>query len=417
MSGGHAHAEYQDTGPDTAPPSVARALERWLAEHAYASCDPYDALTSPLLRPTMRIPLLARTCMQIVKRSPVDLRPLLGIRPAVYTKSLSDLASAYFLRTRMGEPGAAARARSFLDRLRDRRLPAVAGSAWGMDLPYVSRFVAATPETPNLFQSVNAANAFVDAWDLEQRPADLEIALGFVEFLETGLGRLEESHERIAWRYYPGQDACVYNVNALVGALLLRLARATRRNDLDDLGRRTLRFVAAEQNVDGSWPYARGPRGRWVDGFHTGYVLEAFLAAEQAGVSDFVAARERGVRFYVECLFTPEGLPRYTAESTHPIEVQNCAQAIQTLAKLAACDGAYLKRAHTTASAVIRALFRWTRREPEPAGYFILARAGSIPNRLPAVRWGQAPMLLALAHLEAAARSVTPEAGSRPIPS
>jgi hypothetical protein len=205
--------------------SAARdALEVWMESRGWASCDPYDALTSPLLRPLHGVRPLARIAMQVVKRSPVDLRPLLGIRPAVYTKSLSDLASAYVLLHRLrGEERDRTRARGFLAQLRSRALRGYAGTCWGMDLPYVSRFATATPEVPNLFQSVNAAMAFVDAhaaWG-----DDLEPALGVVEFLERGLGRLQDG-AAIAWRYYPGQDALVYNVNALAAALLARLGRS-----------------------------------------------------------------------------------------------------------------------------------------------------------------------------------------------
>lgn len=400
--------------PTLDSPTVTRALERWLEEHAYASYDPYDALTSPLLRPAVRTPFVARVCMQIVKRSPLNLRGLLGIRPAVYTKTLSDLVSTYALRAQHGDSGARERARHFLGLLRERRLAGIPGIAWGMDLPYVSRFAVATPSTPNLFQTVNAAVACLDAWDVEHRDEDLELALGSVEFLERGLGRLEDGAETLAWRYYPDLDARVDNVNALVGALLLRLGRCTERADLADLGRRTLRFVAAGQNADGSWYYAREHSGHWVDGFHTGYVLESFLEAVGGGEVEFATALQRGVNFYLERLFTPAGLPRYTADALFPIEVQNAAEAIQVLAKLSMAGYCTWTRVQEVAGAVIGSLFTWTRRGAEPAGYFVLARGRHVANRLAAVRWGQAPMLLALTHLaiaETAAAKPSTEAG------
>jgi hypothetical protein len=395
--------------------AVVAALERWLEEVSYASCDPYDGLTSPLLQPARRVPLLARAWMQVVKRSPLDLRPLLGIRPAVYTKSLSDLAQAYARRAETARSAGSAttadaamvKARGFLALLRERRLPAP-GSAWGMDLPYVSRFVTARPTTPNLYQTVNAAAAFLDVRDAESwrgTPAadDLDVALGATEFMEKGLGRLEASPDRIAWRYYPGEEACVYNVNALAGALLLRLGQVANRSDLVDLGRRTLRFVVEAQNPDGSWWYARGPRGRWVDGFHTGFILDALAeAVYRAGERPFAPALERGIRFYTERMFTTEHLPRYDARSDYPVEVQNCAQAIQTLSILAQHNRSLVPRARATTMAVIEALFRWTRRAEPRAGYFMLSRGRTFTNRLAAVRWGQAPMLLALEHLAAA---------------
>ena len=389
-----------------APAAVAAALERWLASQGLASWDPYDALTSPWLGPLQRWPLPARVCMQAVKRSPVNLRPLLAIPRAVHTKSISDLALVAVLRARAGDPAAAGRATELLTALRQRALAVPAGIAWGMDLPYVSRFAVATPATPNLFQTVNAAAAFLAGYELNGDEQHLATALGVVEFLERGLGRLEETPEQVAWRYYPGQDACVYNVNALIGAWLVRLGLAARREELVTLGRRTLRFVVAAQNPNGSWYYARGPAGRWVDGFHTGYVLEALLdGASTTGDAASTAALARGAAFYLGRLFTRDGLPRYTDRSTYPIEVQNCAQAIQTLARLAQHDPQHLERALEVTRVVIDRLFRWTRREAASEGYFALSRGRWLTNRLAAVRWGQAPMLLALTHLQVAERA------------
>jgi len=384
-------------------PAAARdALETWLESRAWASYDPYDGLTSPLLRALYGVRPLARVALQVVKRSPVDLRPLLGIRPAVYTKSLSDLAAAYVLLHRLrGDERDRARAREFLTQLRARTLPGFPGACWGMDLPYVSRFATATPAMPNLFQTVNAAMAFLDAHAAWGDPADLTPALEVVEFLERGLGRLQDG-ARIAWRYYPGQEALVYNVNALTGALLARLAHTTGREDLADLARRTFAFVTAAQNDDGSWWYAHGPAGRWVDGFHSGYVLEA-LAITHALDADYEveAALWRGATHYLAAMFTPDDVPRYTDRATHPIEVQNCAQAIQTLARLAPFVPEARARAPRVATRVIEQLFRITCHAPRTEGYFMMSRGRRLTNRLPAIRWGQAPMLLALAHLEA----------------
>jgi hypothetical protein len=53
----------------------------------------------------------------------------------------------------------------------------------------------------------------------------------------------------------------------------------------------------------------------------------------------------------------------------------------------------------------VRALFR---ESASDAGYFMLSRGRLLVNRLPAVRWGQAPMLLALLSTQAAERGLRP---------
>lgn len=405
-------------GDPAAPPdggataATLRALESWMRARDWRSYDPYDALASPLLRPLVAWPLAARLCTQLVKRSPLNLRPLLGVRPALYTKTVSDLLSAYLrLHAIQGHDADLAQARRFRDDLRARALSGYPGTCFGMDLTYVSRFTTATPATPNLFQTVNAGVALLDAYQAWREPQDLELALGIVTFLEKGLGKLVDTPEQVAWRYYPGKAACVYNVNALVGALLLDLSLHASREDLWDLGRRTLAFVVASQNPDGSWYYARGSEGGWIDGFHTGYVLESLLhAAPILAAPVLDAALERGRRFYVERLFTPDGVPRYTASSTYPIEVQNCAEAVQALSRFALRDAAMLPLAQKVARRVQALLFR----RRGDGGYFVAGRGRFAVQRVPYIRWGQAPMFLAWTYLLEAEHAAIAPAAEKP---
>ena len=100
-------------------------------------------------------------------------------------------------------------------------------------------------------------------------------------------------------------------------------------------------------------------------------------------------------------MLTPDHIPRYTHCSTDPNDVQNGAQPIQTLARLAPFVPEARARAPRVAARVIEQLFRVTLDVPRTEGYFVMSRGRYFTNRLAAIRWGQAPMLLALAHLEA----------------
>jgi hypothetical protein len=142
-----------------------------------------------------------------------------------------------------------------------------------------------------------------------------------------------------------------------------------------------------------------------VDGFHTAYVLEALLESVRMHAdAELEPALRRGVAFYTASLFDADGVPRYTSTNRFPIDVQNCAQAIQTLARLGWLDAEHAARADRTAAIVIERLFRWTR--DGAAGYFVASRGRWLTNRVPFVRWGQAPMLLALDQLLATRRGV-----------
>jgi len=391
--------------------SLETELRCWLDEVGYASWDPYDGLSCGAPWSIMRRSrLAARAWTQFIKSSPINVRPLFGIRPRVLSKSLSDLASAALLRHRLEiDPQALSAAHQFLERLRTEVRPGFSGACWALATPYVTRYIDSGPNEPNLFWTLNAAVSFLEAYELEGRAADLELARSSVDFIVRDLGFVDEGDNGVWFRYFTGHDAVVYNVAALTGALLERVARHTGERNLEALGGRALRFVLRHQNADGSWYYARGSQGRWVDGFHTGYVLEALLQSARVHDRDEVRrGLQRGVEFYLQNMFTPEHLPRYTADSLYPIEVQNCAQAIQTLAKLCWLDRAFLTRAEDVTQAVVDSLYRRVRSGERPAGYFLTSRGRWFRNALPMVRWGEAPMLLALTYLLAARHGLPP---------
>src|SRR5262249_3554769 len=226
-----------------------------------------------------------------------------------------------------------------LDHLRAEIVPGYSGACWALATPYVTRFTQSPGGDGNVFWTILAAVAFLEAYELDGRSEDLAVARSALDFIERDLGVVDEGEAGVWLRYFAEHDACVYNVTALGGALFRRDARHTGERHLDDVGRRAVSFVVRNQNADGSWFYARGPQGAWIDGFHTGYVLEALLeCALLHGDAGARAALGRGVEFYTRFLFDPDDVPRYESRSRLPIDVQNCAQAIQTLARLAWLD-------------------------------------------------------------------------------
>jgi len=250
----------------TASPDVDRAevaLRRWLDTHGVASWDPYDGLNAaPPWAWLRRNRFAARALMQAVKHSPVNLRPVLGVPKRIMAKSLADLASAAWLRYRLGDdPAARVTARHWLDALLEDRCAGHSGAAWGMPAPYVSRFIDAASGEPNLFWTINAANAFLEAYELEGRAADLEVARSAIDFIRQDLGFVDAGEAGVWLRYFADHDAVIYNVTALGGALLQRVAHHTGEAELAALGERALHFVIRNQNPDGphAWAPATGP--------------------------------------------------------------------------------------------------------------------------------------------------------------
>jgi hypothetical protein len=155
-----------------------------------------------------------------------------------------------------------------------------------------------------------------------------------------------------------------------------------------------VKYTVARQRPDGWWPYGERPGLGWVDGFHTGYVLDGLLTCIDCGIGDgdANAAWRLGLRFYVDHLTTPKGEPRYTPDALFPIDGQCAAQAIETLSRSARREPELAERRWCVAD---YALTRLRRKD----GAFSFQRRRFWTNRIAHPRWVEAPMLAALARL------------------
>src|ERR1700759_904760 len=86
------------TTPQELAGQAIKKLLRWCRGESWMGYDPYDGLNSPLARFWPVRNRLARTALtQVVKRSPLNLRPVLGIRKAANPKGLALAARGLLL--------------------------------------------------------------------------------------------------------------------------------------------------------------------------------------------------------------------------------------------------------------------------------------------------------------------------------
>ena len=105
-------------GAGAAGLGAARALERWGDARGWSGPDPYDALNANRLPASARRSRLAlRVVTQAVKRSPLDLRPLLGVADGLSAATLAHVVSAYARNGFLPEEEAQAKLRESIRRL------------------------------------------------------------------------------------------------------------------------------------------------------------------------------------------------------------------------------------------------------------------------------------------------------------
>ena len=312
------------------PPIRETALAIWdrLAARGFAGWDPYAALNAERLPAALKnARFFRRTLPHAVKRSPLPLQPLLGVTPQAdaYT-----LGHALLTAARLGKADACG---PIVTTLRAMAVGDGGQRAWGYHFPVHTRFFSYVPPTPNLIVTAFVAKGLAAATraGFADCSADLR---GAVAFVLNGLPRVADGTGQCVG-YVPGESTVVHNANMLAAMVL---CEATELLDAgggaawlsDALA--CARFTAARQAPDGSWPYSDEPYGRWVDGFHTGFVLEGLArVVRTTGDEALGAALERGVRFYVAQLFGAAGEPKYYPAHAYPYDALSAAQGVETL--------------------------------------------------------------------------------------
>jgi hypothetical protein len=370
--------------------AAVASIRTWGEERDWLGYDPYDALNSPFAGAlTLGTRLGRRVLTQAVKISPLNLRPALAIRPAHNAKAIGLVASAYSRLAGSNVEGAALAARRWRAWLGEHRAGDGGDPLWGYHFPVQTRVFAYAANAPNTIASTFVLQAFLDAAELEGDDESLEVARAGANALVRRLGRERDGVP--FFRYLEGEDELIHNANALACAVLARVARLAGDAALADIASKSLRVTLDAQRPDGSWPYSEREQHGWVDNFHTGYVLES-LAHCVPLFPELGQVIERGVAYWRDALFLPDGRPMYDAGSLYPLDGHCYAQAVETwLAVRDVVPGA-VAEARRSAHLLVDTMV-------DPRGFVIFQRRRGLVNRVPFVRWTTAPSFRALAGL------------------
>jgi polysaccharide biosynthesis protein VpsJ len=360
-------------------------IESFIDQNGYESYDPYDGLNSQFLTAFPKTFAL-RLVQQLIRLSPVNLRPLLGIPKLLHTKTVSDFASGYSLIDR-GRSDDLIKISLLLAKLKDLAVKTPFGLGWGFRFPVSTRFVTSDRNGLNIFTTINAIHAFLDGYDKTRNADYLQIALNGFDFCQFDLG-YREIGDFIVWTYWKNMEAQIYNVNGLMLGLTARLFSITQDQKFASFTHKTYPLLQSGQNPDGSWNYSADNHGKWIDGFHTGYILEGICRAILAGLIQADTLFTRAVNFYLDHFFQ-NGIPKYYHNHLYPIDIQNCAQAIQTLAFLNKVGSCSKQRISSVVEKGDKAL--WNQR-----GYYNYQKNQLWTIKTPMHRWGTGPMFLAL---------------------
>ncbi|SHG68448.1 hypothetical protein SAMN05443144_1459 [Fodinibius roseus] len=378
-------------------------LKLYCEREEFKGWDPYDGLNSKLFQTTpLRKWSMARLVwIQLFKRNPVNLRPLVNISKGYNPKGvglfLTGYCNLYKIAkngdTTFGKPEEIVDKINFLsDLLIDLKSEGYSGSCWGYNFDWQARGGLYFPAyTPNVVATTFAAYGLLDAYSVIKKDKFKSEALSSAEFVVNDLNRTEKK-DGFLFSYAPkfGNNT-VYNASLLGSKLLARIYSITNEEIYFRSAKQSVIACCEAQNDDGSWYYGELPIQNWIDSFHTGFNLEALYDFQKyTGDSTFEGNFKKGLKFYISNFFLKDGTPKYYHNRIYPIDIHSPAQCIITLAN-SNCIDSHKKLAEN--------VINWSSNHlQDEEGYFYYQVRKFYKNKIPYMRWSQAWMFAALSY-------------------
>ncbi|PKR58348.1 hypothetical protein [Thalassospira lohafexi] len=338
--------------------SIRDRVLRQMADNDFAGADPFDGLESRVFSATGldRFRLARLLWVQAIKRGPDILRAAARIRKMVNPKTLALLSGA---------------ADGVVLGDFSQRLMAMQNADGGWGYPFAWQARA-------FYAAQNQSNAIVTSFVMDGLFAagvtgDDPVMQCAADFIENEL-----------WR--GGYFAYVANTDSEIHNASLWAAFALSRVRLDnDKTDSAVSRVLDAQRGDGSWAYGTLHHHQFVDGFHTGYVLDLLDRLRRSGMAGLDSAIARGWAFYRDACFDADGIPRSFAGRDGDIDAHSVAQAMGSLCRFGDYAGAI-----RIAGWAAKHLYE------ERRGLFYAGIGRFGPDRRNYMRWTQSWMVWAL---------------------
>ncbi|WP_024590390.1 MULTISPECIES: hypothetical protein [unclassified Pseudoalteromonas] len=304
----------------------------------YAGQDPFDGLNSKLfeLFPYFKKGLVGLAWIQLHKRSAVNLRPLCGVQKkrnpkgiGLFILGLLEDYKATYDQVYLDE--AIKLADWLLTQQSDKSI--WQHSCWGYHFDWNARAFFVPKGKPNVITTIYVAQALYALSEVTGGNKYREPALDSAHFIVKIL--YKESDDKQFFGYIPGENTFVHNASLWGAAWVAKVATLTSNEHYKQLALNAARQSAKDQGADGSWVYGARHHHQFIDGFHTGYNLEALrLLSDALNTDEFEEPIKLGLQYYKEHLFEKDGTAKYYNNNRYPLDMHSVSQAIFTLLKV-----------------------------------------------------------------------------------
>lgn len=367
-----------------------------VTKNNYEGFDLFDGLNSKLFKnsPLYKSSFFRLMLIQFCKLSPINFRPVFFV-----PKDFNPKGGALFLLGNLNMFKATKdekykiEAQKLYERLKLLAIKREKGIGWGYNFDWQARAFFVPIGTPNVVTSVYVGFALIEYYKIFNNMEALEMAKQICEFILNEMILLEDENN-LCFRYIPEKDAEVHNANLLAASFLSSIEKYSSSNEIKNKIRKAVNFSTSDINESGSWAYGTKPFHRWVDNFHTAFNIESLLnIRNNLNWVELNEKIEKVVGYYLENLFTEEGLPKYYNNKLYPIDIHVIAEVIIVLANIKNVGIGYSEYKF---NCIKQKILNLVEEFQDKKGYFYFQKHKLYWNKIPYVRWGQAWMFYAL---------------------
>jgi nitrogen fixation protein FixH len=382
-------------------------LENWIIKGNFKGWDPFDALNSPILKSiTGDNRKIGQIFVQLFKKSPINFRQILGVPKGYNPKGMGLFLSSY---ARISEVQPSDQNLQKMERfaswLDNNKTVGKSGVGWGYNFDWPNRSFFAPRGTPTTVNTAFIGLAFLDLCNLFESNAYqnnsewneikcLGLAQSACEYLLNDINQLKVDNDQICFSYTELDNRYIHNANILAAWLLSEIASRTGNKRYQEKALAAARFTTNQQLSNGSWLYGIDAMDKWVDNFHTGFVLTGLLAiSKNLETTEFDININRGYSFWKKSFLPVINGPKYYQNKIYPIDVHNIAQTILTGISFSSFDA--------DADNYIEQTFHYgVDRFQSKEGFFYYQKNRFYTIKIPYMRWSQAWMFRALSELK-----------------
>ncbi len=304
----------------------------------FSGFDPFDSLNSLFFKslPFLRKGLFGLAWIQFHKRSTFNLRPLFAVPAGRNPKGIGlfilGLLQDY---KRTNDNSHLNEAIKLGDWLLTQQSDKATWqhACWGYHFDWNARAFYVPIGKPNVITTIYVSQALYALGEVTGDNAYTSTALDSAHFIVKTL--YSEIDGRQFFAYIPGEETFVHNASLWGAAWVAFVANVTNNSAYKELALTVARQSVSEQSDDGSWVYGARHHHQFIDGFHTGYNLEALHVLRTVLQStEFDASITLGLAYYKKELFEEDGTAKYYNTNRYPLDMHSVSQAVLTLLKV-----------------------------------------------------------------------------------